>query len=41
MTLRRAKVDDQLLGAKLHSQYCVIQIAHDTHRLLVIGCVTE
>ena len=39
--LHRAKVNDQLLGAKLHAPYCVIQIAHDTHQLSVPVGVTE
>jgi len=39
--LHRAKVNDQLLGAKLDAPYCVIQIAHDTHQFSVPVGVTE
>jgi hypothetical protein len=41
ISLHRAKVNDQLLGAKLDAPYCVIQIAHDTHQLSVSVGVTE
>jgi hypothetical protein len=33
IALHRAKVNDQLLGAKLEAPYCVIQIVHDAHQL--------
>jgi hypothetical protein len=41
IALHRAKVSDQLLGAKLNAPYCVIQIAHDAHQLSPAVGVTE
>jgi len=32
ITLHRAKVNNQLLGAQLDAPYCLIQIGHDTHQ---------
>ena len=34
--LHRAKVNDQLLGAKFDAPYCFIQIAHDTHQFQLL-----